>query len=105
MGRCVTASRMAIVVCASWISASQASAQSSAQAAGAVVLPRPATSLQTFGTAQMPWTVAIISFANSIPIKSCFAMRIELMDVASRAEPRNPTGARVSLMDFECWTS
>jgi hypothetical protein len=82
-------------------------AQLRAQGVGPnVVIPntRPHTSLQVLGTMQMPWTVAIHPSANSVAIGNCQAVYIDLFDAATKDIPRNPTGQRVSIADFD-WTA
>ena len=71
-----------------------------------VVIPntRPHTSLQIMGTMQVPWTVAIHPSGNSIAIGNCQAVYIDLFDPRAKDVPRNPTGQRVSIADFD-WTA
>ncbi len=87
---------VAIVVIGLILAASHARAQ-----ANATALPRPATSMQSLGTTLMPWTVSIIPFANALPIGACQAVQIALLDESGKEEPRNPTGRRGSISDFD----
>ncbi|MDQ2765660.1 MAG: hypothetical protein M3Y30_00770, partial [Gemmatimonadota bacterium] len=71
-----------------------------------VVIPntRPHTSLQIMGSMQVPWTVDIRPSANSVAIGNCQAVYIDLFDPRSKDIPRNPSGQRVSIADFD-WTA
>lgn len=86
------------------LAASVAGAQTTSRTGVAVVDPKPMTSMQVFGGAQIPWTVAINPSANRLTIGTCQAVYIDLKDASGKETPRNPTGARVSIADFD-WTA
>ncbi|MCY7380642.1 MAG: hypothetical protein LH467_15045, partial [Gemmatimonadaceae bacterium] len=65
---------------------------------------KPLTTLQSLGGAKLPWLVAINPSANSVAIGSCQAVYIDLKDEFGKETPRNPTGMRVSMQDFD-WTA
>jgi hypothetical protein len=65
---------------------------------------RPPTSILPLGGMQVPWTVSIQPATNFVPIGNCLAVYIDLFDAAKKDIPRNPTGQRVSIADFD-WTA
>ena len=71
-----------------------------------VVLPatRPRTNLQIMGTMQVPWSVSIHPATNYVAIGQCLPVYIDLLDALGKDIPRNPTGNRVSIADFD-WTA
>ena len=71
-----------------------------------VVLPatRPRTNLQIMGTMQVPWSVSIHPATNYVAIGQCLPVYIDLLDASGKDIPRNPTGNRVSIADFD-WTA
>jgi hypothetical protein len=71
-----------------------------------VVLPtaRPHTSLQIVGTMQVPWSVSIHPATNYVAIGQCLPVYIDLLDASGKDIPRNPSGQRVSIADFD-WTA
>jgi hypothetical protein len=72
-----------------------------------VVLPtiRPRTNLQIVGSGmQVPWTVSIHPATNYVAIGQCLAVYIDLLDASGKDIPRNPTGMRVGVADFD-WSA
>jgi hypothetical protein len=72
-----------------------------------VVLPtiRPRTNLQIVGGGmQVPWTVSIHPATNYVAIGQCMAVYIDLLDATGKDVPRNPTGMRVGVADFD-WSA
>jgi hypothetical protein len=71
-----------------------------------VVIPnaRPHTNLQIMGTMQVPWSVSIHPATNYVAIGQCLPVYIDLLDASGKDIPRNPTGVRVSIADFD-WTA
>jgi hypothetical protein len=51
--------------------------------------------------AQSPWTVAVIPTLNPLPITFCGAVQLRIVDPTTRDAPRGPTGARVTIADFD----
>jgi hypothetical protein len=50
--------------------------------------------------AQAPWTVEI-STTNPVPIGQCLAVQLDIRDPKTGDVPRNPTGNRVTITDFD----
>jgi hypothetical protein len=71
-----------------------------------IVIPatRPRTNLQIMGTMQVPWSVSIHPATNYVAIGQCLPVYIDLLDASGKDIPRNPTGSRVSIADFD-WTA
>ena len=72
-----------------------------------VVLPtiRPRTNLQIVGGGtQVPWTVSIHPATNYVAIGQCLPVYIDLLDASGKDIPRNPTGMRVGVADFD-WSA
>jgi microsomal dipeptidase-like Zn-dependent dipeptidase len=51
--------------------------------------------------AQSPWTLTIRPAAPSLTTGVCTPVRLELLDASGRDSPRNPSGMRVSIADFD----
>ena len=51
--------------------------------------------------AQNPWTVKVYSTLNPLPIGVCAAVRLDILDPATSAKPRRPTGDYVTITDFD----
>lgn len=51
--------------------------------------------------AQDPWTVTVYSTMNPLPIGTCAAVRLDVKDPNTRDVPRTPSGARVTITDFD----
>jgi microsomal dipeptidase-like Zn-dependent dipeptidase len=51
--------------------------------------------------AQSPWTLSIRPAAPSLTTGICTPVRLELLDASGRDSPRNPSGMRVSIADFD----
>lgn len=51
--------------------------------------------------AQGSWTVSITPTLNPLPIGFCGAVRLDIVDRTLGDTPRDPTGARVSIADFD----
>ena len=72
-----------------------------------VVLPttRPRTNLQIVGGGmQVPWQVSLHPATNYVAIGQCLTLYIDLIDASGKDIPRNPSGQRVSIADFD-WTA
>ncbi len=52
-------------------------------------------------SAQQPWTVTLTPTMNPLPIGFCAAVRLDIVDPKLRDTPRSPTGARVTIADFD----
>ena len=53
---------------------------------------------------QVPWTVSIHPATNYVAIGQCLPVYIDLLDASGKDIPRNPTGQRVSIADFD-WSA
>jgi hypothetical protein len=51
--------------------------------------------------AQSPWKVTLTPLFDPLPIGYCGAIQIKLVDAAGVDAPRNPSGARVTMADFD----
>ena len=51
--------------------------------------------------AQDPWTTRLATTMNPLPIGACGPVQITVRDSASRDVPRNPSGNRVTIADFD----
>jgi hypothetical protein len=72
-----------------------------------VVLPttRPRTNLQIVGGGmQVPWQVSLHPATNYVAIGQCLPLYIDLLDASGKDIPRNPSGGRVTIADFD-WTA
>jgi hypothetical protein len=62
----------------------------------AIVFTSPSTA-----SAQSPWTVSVTPTMDPLPIGACGAVRLSVLDASGKDVPRNPSGARVTIADFD----
>jgi len=62
----------------------------------AFVIALPSTAI-----AQAPWNVVITPTMNPLPIGACGAVRLSVLDASTNDVPRNSSGARVTIADFD----
>jgi hypothetical protein len=53
------------------------------------------------GSDATPWSVTVKPTVNPLPIGSCGAVWLTLLDAAGRDRPRGPTGQYVTIADFD----
>ncbi len=51
--------------------------------------------------AQVPWNLTIKPSASPLVVGVCTPVRLELFDASGKDAPRNPTGNRISIADFD----
>ena len=51
--------------------------------------------------AQAPWTVTVTPTMNPLPVGTCGAVRLTIVDPLIRETPRGPSGALVTIADFD----
>jgi hypothetical protein len=59
------------------------------------------STIATTATAQGPWTVEIKPSTTPLVTGGCTPIRLTLLDASGKDAPRNPTGMRVSISDFD----
>jgi hypothetical protein len=59
------------------------------------------STIATTATAQGPWTVEIEPSTTPLVTGGCTPIRLTLLDASGKDAPRNPTGMRVSISDFD----
>lgn len=54
-----------------------------------------------FARAQNPWTVTVVPPTRGMPIGTCGAVRLQMIDPATKDVPRGPTGRYITIADFD----
>jgi hypothetical protein len=62
----------------------------------AIVIASPSVAL-----AQSPWAVVVTPTMDPLPIGVCGAVRLSILDASGKEAPRNSSGARVTIADFD----
>jgi len=48
-----------------------------------------------------PWTLTVTPTMNPLPVGSCAAVHVTVVDANGREPPRNPLGYRITIADFD----